>query len=98
MSLARFGVRKPVPVNLLMVAILLAGAVSGLSLRREFFPESDPEMATVRQIRWLTFQLSFWCLMSMNTSSTRGVPSNMNWCLAPGMDWSFSLLINTRGT
>lgn len=47
MSLARFGVRKPVPVNLLMVAILLAGAVSGLSLRREFFPESEPEMATV---------------------------------------------------
>ena len=42
MSLARFGVRKPVPINLLMVAILLAGLVSGMSLRREFFPESDP--------------------------------------------------------
>ncbi len=48
MSLARFGVRKPVPVNLLMTAILLAGLVSGMSLRREFFPESDPDMATVR--------------------------------------------------
>lgn len=48
MSLASFGVRKPVPVNLLMVAILLAGAVAGLSLRREFFPESDPDMAAVR--------------------------------------------------
>jgi multidrug efflux pump subunit AcrB len=47
-SLARFGVRKPVPINLLMMAILLAGAVSGLSLRREFFPESEPEMASVR--------------------------------------------------
>jgi hydrophobic/amphiphilic exporter-1 (mainly G- bacteria), HAE1 family len=47
-SLASFGVRKPVPVNLLMVAILLAGAVAGLSLRREFFPESDPDMAIVR--------------------------------------------------
>jgi len=46
-SLARFGVRKPVPINLLMIAILLAGGVSGMSLRREFFPESDPEMATV---------------------------------------------------
>lgn len=48
MSLARFGVRKPVPINLLMMAILLAGAVSGLSLRREFFPESEPEMASIR--------------------------------------------------
>jgi multidrug efflux pump subunit AcrB len=46
-SLARFAVRKPVPVNLLMMAVLLAGIVSGLSLRREFFPESDPEMALV---------------------------------------------------
>ncbi len=48
MSLANYGVRKPVPVNLLMIAILLAGIVSGLTLRREFFPESDPDMASVR--------------------------------------------------
>ncbi len=48
MSLARFGVRKPVPINLLMVAIILAGLVSGMSLRREFFPESDPDKATIR--------------------------------------------------
>jgi len=46
-SLPGFGVRKPVPVNLLMTAILLAGLVLGMSLRREFFPESDPDMATV---------------------------------------------------
>jgi hydrophobic/amphiphilic exporter-1 (mainly G- bacteria), HAE1 family len=46
-SLARFGVRKPVPVNLLMTAIILAGLVSGMSLRREFFPETDPEKANV---------------------------------------------------
>ncbi len=45
MSLPRFGVRKPVPVNLLMFAIIAAGLVAGLSLRREFFPESDPESA-----------------------------------------------------
>lgn len=45
MSLARFGVRKPVPVNLLMFAILAAGLVAGLSLRREFFPEQDPDSA-----------------------------------------------------
>ncbi len=47
MSLTSFGVRKPVPVNLLMIAILFGGAVLGLSLRREFFPESDPEQALV---------------------------------------------------
>lgn len=45
MSLARFGVRKPVPVNLLMFAILIAGVVAGLSLRREFFPEQNPDSA-----------------------------------------------------
>jgi HAE1 family hydrophobic/amphiphilic exporter-1 len=47
-SLASFGVRKPVPINLLMIAILLAGIVSGMSMRREFFPESDPDKATIR--------------------------------------------------
>ncbi|MEM9914347.1 MAG: efflux RND transporter permease subunit [Planctomycetota bacterium] len=47
MSLARFGVRKPVPVNLLMTAILIAGVVAGLSLRREFFPEQKPDTATL---------------------------------------------------
>ena len=48
MSIASFGVNKPVPVNLLMVGILLAGLVLGLSLRREFFPEMDPDQAMVR--------------------------------------------------
>ncbi len=43
MSLTSFGVRKPVVVNLLTVTILIAGIVAGLNLRREFFPESDPE-------------------------------------------------------
>ncbi len=43
MSIARFAVNKPVPVNLLMIAILLAGIFSGLQLRREFFPETDPD-------------------------------------------------------
>jgi len=46
-SLARFGVRKPVPVNLLMAAILGAGAFCALTIRREFFPETDPEMCQV---------------------------------------------------
>ena len=43
MSLAAFGVRKPVVVNLLMFAIIGAGLIAGLELRREFFPEQDPE-------------------------------------------------------
>ena len=41
MSIVRFGVRKPVPVNLLMLAILFGGLCLGLSLRREFFQASD---------------------------------------------------------
>ncbi len=47
MSIPGFGVRKPVPVNLLMIAILLAGITCGLGLRREFFPEVDADSATV---------------------------------------------------
>jgi multidrug efflux pump subunit AcrB len=41
MSLAAFGVRKPVVANLVMFAIIGAGIIFGLSLRREFFPESE---------------------------------------------------------
>lgn len=47
MSPPRFGVTRPVPVNLLMIALLLAGAVAGLTLRRQFFPEVDPESASI---------------------------------------------------
>ncbi len=47
MSLPAFGVRKPVPVNLLMIAMLLAGLAASVTLRRQFFPESEPEMAQV---------------------------------------------------
>jgi len=46
-SIPAFGVRKPVPANLLMVALILGGIVCGLALRREFFPEVDPDSATV---------------------------------------------------
>ena len=48
MSPAAFGVRKPVPANLLMVALLLGGLVAGVSLRKQFFPEVDPENAVIR--------------------------------------------------
>lgn len=47
MSLAGFGVRRPVPVNLIMFALIIGGLVAGLSLRREFFPESDPDTAVI---------------------------------------------------
>lgn len=47
LGIASFGVRKPVVVNLLMAAILITGVVSGLNLRKQFFPEVDPEIAMV---------------------------------------------------
>ena len=43
MSLASFGVRKPVVTNLLMFAVIAAGLIAASQLRREFFPEQDPE-------------------------------------------------------
>jgi HAE1 family hydrophobic/amphiphilic exporter-1 len=46
-GLIEFGVRKPVVVSLLMWACILGGAWSGLTIRREFFPESNPEAALV---------------------------------------------------
>ncbi len=42
MSIAGFGVRKPVIANLVMLAIIGAGIIFGVSLRREFFPEVRP--------------------------------------------------------
>lgn len=50
MSVPRFGVTKPVPVNLLMAALLLAGLYAAVSLRREFFPETTPDAANVRLV------------------------------------------------
>ena len=39
MNLPRFGVRNPVPVNLLMAGFIFAGILSALTLRRQFFPD-----------------------------------------------------------
>ena len=39
MGFPEFGVRKPVVANLVMFAVMGAGIIFGLSLRREFFPE-----------------------------------------------------------
>ena len=47
MSLAAFGVRKPVVANLVMFAIIGAGLIFGLSLRKEFFPEVSPSQVLV---------------------------------------------------
>lgn len=47
MSLARFGVRKPVVANLVMFAIIGAGLIFGTGLRREFFPFVESRIITV---------------------------------------------------
>lgn len=47
MTLAQFGVRKPTVANLVMFTLLAAGLIFGLSLRREFFPEVNPDMVVV---------------------------------------------------
>ncbi|MFG0330475.1 MAG: efflux RND transporter permease subunit [Phycisphaerales bacterium] len=44
---ASFGVRHPVPANLLMWAIIVAGLIFGLSLRREMFPEIRADRALI---------------------------------------------------
>lgn len=47
MSLASFGVRKPVVANLVMIAILAAGLMFGSNLTREFFPEVRPNLVSI---------------------------------------------------
>jgi multidrug efflux pump subunit AcrB len=47
MNLARFGVTKPVVINLLVWAILIGGVVSSFTITREFFPDVTPQMATI---------------------------------------------------
>ncbi len=48
MNLPRFGVERPVPVNLIMVTLLVMGLFAGLTLRREFFPEMTPDKAIIQ--------------------------------------------------
>ncbi len=47
MNLARFGVTRPVPVNLMMLTFLIAGVACGLTMTKEFFPEMTPEGANI---------------------------------------------------
>jgi multidrug efflux pump subunit AcrB len=46
-SLAAFGIRRPVVANLAMFAIIAAGLIFGVGLRREFFPEIRPNLVQV---------------------------------------------------
>ena len=50
MSLPSFGVRQPVPANLLMIGLLIAGLFALTTLRKQFFPEVEPEAAVVRLV------------------------------------------------
>ncbi len=47
MGLPEFGVRRPVVANLVMLAVVGAGIIFGLSLRREFFPEIAPSKVAI---------------------------------------------------
>ncbi len=47
MSLAKFGVKHPVVANLVMFALIGAGIMFGVSLRREFFPAVNPTFVIV---------------------------------------------------
>ncbi len=46
-ALASFGVKNPVVANLIVFTLLASGALFGLSLRREFFPEVRPNRVVV---------------------------------------------------
>ena len=47
MSIPRFGVTRPVPVNLIMAGTLIGGVVCAFTLTREFFPDTTPDTAMV---------------------------------------------------
>ena len=78
MSLPSFGSRNPVPANLLMMVLIVGGIWSGLSLRREFFPEIDPEAARVELIypgatpNELERRSGIYCIQKSPESRTSG--------------------------
>ena len=47
MNLPKFGVKNPVPINLLMAGLILAGIFSAFNLRRQFFPDMQFDMVMV---------------------------------------------------
>ena len=46
-SPAAFGVTHPVPANLMMFAIVVAGLIFGVTIRKEMFPEIRPDRANI---------------------------------------------------
>ncbi len=47
MNIPRFGLRNPVPINLLMAGLILAGIYSAFTLRRQFFPDMQFDQVVV---------------------------------------------------
>ncbi|MGB0766294.1 MAG: efflux RND transporter permease subunit [Phycisphaeraceae bacterium] len=47
LGVSEFGVRKPVVANLLMAALVIGGLVASTTLRKQFFPETNPDTATI---------------------------------------------------
>ncbi len=47
MNLPKFGVQNPVPINLLMAGLILAGIFASLNLRRQFFPDMEFDKVSV---------------------------------------------------
>lgn len=45
--LTRFGVHKPVPTRLLMMAMIVAGVFCGVRMQREFFPRTESDRARI---------------------------------------------------
>ena len=41
MNLPSFGVKNPVPINLMMAGFIIAGVMASFSLRRQFFPDME---------------------------------------------------------
>ena len=47
MNLPKFGVKNPVPINLLMAGLILAGIFASFNLRRQFFPDMEFDRVSV---------------------------------------------------
>jgi hydrophobic/amphiphilic exporter-1 (mainly G- bacteria), HAE1 family len=50
MNLPKFGVKNPVPINLLMAGLILAGIFSAFNLRRQFFPDMEFDKVVVTMV------------------------------------------------
>ena len=46
-GIVRFFVRNPVPSNLITVGVIIGGITAAFHIRREFFPDIEPDMALV---------------------------------------------------